>query len=233
MRSYDANTAAYLAGETAIVSHVLIWIAAKNRSTGATESIGFWSGDDHQDFTINGQTRTYYGAGDVLDVPPITYEAGLTVRMHTFGLASLAPEVAMLLRGYEPRLAPVEVHRVLFYSSTGAQAADPHRVLAGWIDEAQIDTPAIGGTGGATITVASSARGLTRTLPICKSDAQLQLRSGDRFRRYADVSGAVDVFWGSKRGRVGGGGSGPSVTPGGGGGGGWRPRDGDDRGGRD
>ena len=205
MRSYDANTAAYLAGETAIVSHVLIWIAAKNRSTGATESIGFWTGDDHQDFMVDGQTRTYYGAGDVLDVPPITYEAGLTVRMHTFGLASLAPEVAMLLRGYEPRLAPVEVHRALFYASTGALAADPHRVLAGWIDEAQINTPEIGGNGGATITIASSARALTRGLPICKSDAQMQKRSGDRFRRYVDVSGAVDVFWGSKRGKTGGG----------------------------
>lgn len=203
MRSYDANTAAYLAGETAIVAHVLIWIVAKNRGTGAAESIGFWTGDDHQAFTIGGVARTYYGAGDVLEVPAMIYEAGLSVRMHTFGLASLAPEVAQALRGYEPRLASVEVHRALFHTSSGALVAEPHRVLAGWIDEAEINTPEIGGQGGATITVASSARGLTRTLPICKSDVQQQLRSGDRFRRYVDVSGSVDVFWGSKRGKVG------------------------------
>ena len=198
------NSAAYLAGETAIVSHVLIWILARNRSTGAQEAIGFWTGDDHQTFVVEGQSRTYFGAGDVLEVPPLTSESGLQVRMHSFGLASLAPEVAMALRGYEPRLAVVEVHRVLFYGSTGAQVADPHRVLAGWIDEAQITTPAIGGQGSATITVASSARALTRTLPICKSDAQQRLRTGDRFRRHVDVSGSVDVVWGARRGKVGG-----------------------------
>lgn len=227
MRTFDSNTAAYLAGETAIVSHVLIWIAAKNRISGAAETIGFWTGDDHQDFVVDGQSRTYFGAGDVLEVPAITYESGLQVRMHSFGLAALAPEVAMALRGYEPRLAAVEVHRVLFYSSTGAQAADPHRVLAGWIDEAQINTPAIGGQGSATISVASSARALTRTLPICKSDAQQRLRSGDRFRRYVDVSGSVDVFWGSKRDKVGrkGGGGRDTVGP-------TLPGHRDDRGGR-
>lgn len=223
MRNFDSNTAAYLAGETAIVAHVLIWILARNRDTGAQESIGFWTGDDHQEFVVDGQSRSYFGAGDVLEVPPITSEAGLQVRMHSFGLASLAPEVAMALRGYEPRLAAVEVHRALFYSSTGAQAANPHRVLTGWIDEAQITTPAIGGQGSATITVASSARALTRTLPICKSDAQQRLRAGDRFRRYVDVSGSVDVVWGSRRAKLGG--SSDTVGP-------TLPGHRDDRGGR-
>lgn len=203
MRSYDSTTAAYLAGQSDIVAHVLLWIAARNRDTGATETIGFWTGDDHQVFTIQGEARTYYGAGDVLEVPPLTYEAGLRVRMHRFGLASLAPEVALMLRGYEPRLAPIDVHRALFYASNGALAADPHRVLSGSIDEAQITVPETGGQGSASITVASSARALTRSLPICKSDAQLQKRAGDRFRRHVDVSGSVEVFWGSKRGRVG------------------------------
>ena len=224
MRNFDSTTAAYLAGETAIVAHVLIWILARNRDTGAQEAIGFWTGDDHQTFVVEGQSRSYFGAGDVLEVPPITSEDGLQVRMHSFGLASLAPEVAMALRGYEPRLAAVEVHRALFYSSTGAQAANPHRVLTGWIDEAQITTPASGDQGSATITVASSARALTRTLPICKSDAQQRLRAGDRFRRHVDVSGSVDVVWGARRGKVGGGGGPGPTTP-------VRPTG--DRGGRD
>lgn len=211
MRSYDTATAAYLAGQTAIVSHVLIWITAKNRSTGVAETIGFWTGDDHQSFTVGGASRLYYGAGDVLDVPPITYEAGVNVRMHTFGLASLSTEVAQALRGYEPRLAPVEVHRALFNANTLALVAPPHAVLTGWIDEATITTPEAGGQGGATITVASAARALTKTLPIFKSDAQQRRRSDDRFRRWVDVSGAVDVFWGSKRGKVGG--ATPTDTP--------------------
>ena len=81
------------------------------------------------------------------------------------------------------------------------------------IDEAQITTPAIGGQGSATITVDSSARALTRTLPICKSDAQQRLRTGDRFRRHVDVSGSVDVVWGARRGKVGGGGGPGPTTP--------------------
>lgn len=211
MRDLDGATFAYFDTRADFVSHVLIWISAKNRSTGATENIGFWTGDDHQSFTIDGGARLYYGAGDVLDVPPLTYEAGLSVRMHTFGLASLSPEVATALRGYEPRLAPVQVHRALFDAATGALVAAPHRVLLGWVDEASIPTPEVGGMGGATITVASSARGLTKTLPAFKSDNQQRRRSDDRFRRYVDVSGAVDVFWGSKRGKVGG--ATPTETP--------------------
>ena len=65
---------------------------------------------------------------------------------------------------------------------------------------------------------------LTRTLPICKSDAQQRLRAGDRFRRHVDVSGSVDVVWGARRGKVGGGGGPGPTTP-------VRPTG--DRGGRD
>lgn len=224
MRNYDPATAAHLGGARDIVAHVLVWITARDRTTGAAESIGFWTGDDHQDFVIAGENRTYFGAGDMLEVPAITAETGLQVRMHSLRLAALAPEVALALRGHEPRLAPVELHRVLYHALTGVQVAEPHRVLAGWIDEAQITTPEIGGQGSATITIASSARALTRTLPICKSDAQQRLRSGDRFRRYVDVSGAVDVVWGAARGKVGGGAATGPTTP-------VRPTG--DRGGRD
>lgn len=199
MREFDANTAGYFAAATGIVSHILFWMIVKNRTTGASEPLGLWTGDDHQSFVVDGETRTYLGAGALMGLPSLIYEAGLDVRNYRFSLASLAPEVAEALRYYEPRLAPVQVHRALFDPMTGALVSNPYRLLVGVVDDVSIVTPEMGGQGAASVSVASSARSLTRALPICKSDEQQKLRGGDRFRRWVDVSGSVDVFWGSKR----------------------------------
>ena len=68
---YDAVTQGQLEERRGTDARVLLWIEAKNRETGLSEVIGFWSGDDHQDFLIDGEIRTYFGAGQVIDVPPI------------------------------------------------------------------------------------------------------------------------------------------------------------------
>lgn len=202
MREFDSNTAGHFATATGIMSHTLFWMVARNRTTGAAEPVGFWTGDDHQTFTVGGVNRTYLGAGGLLGLPALMFEAGLSVRNYTFSMASLAPEVAEALRYYEPRLAPVEVHRALFDAQTGALVSAPYRLLSGIVDDVQIVTPATGGQGSASVSVASSARALTRALPIFKSDEQQKLRGGDRFRRWVDVSGSVDVYWGSKRATI-------------------------------
>lgn len=202
MRSFDGATAAYFAGETDFDTQIPLWITVKDRATGAPYSLGLWTGDDTAAFSIGGIERIYQGAGAVLGLPALTYEPGLSVRNYTFTLAGLAPEVAEALRFYDPRLAPVEVRRACFYPAGGGLVATPYEVLTGFVDEVKINTPQQGGQGSATISVASSARKLTRTLPIYKSDEQQKLRSGDRFRRWGDISGSVDVFWGEKRGTV-------------------------------
>jgi hypothetical protein len=196
MRSYDTATAAQLAGGTDISAHVLIWVTAKDRSTGAAQPIGFWTGDDDQTFVIGGQARLYHGAGAVLQVPVMLYQVGLSVRMHTLRLSSLAPEVVAAIRQYDARFAPCEIHRALFEPGTNALVAEPHRVFRGWVDAVKIATPAKGGRADCSVTLASAARALTRGLPIMRSDATQQLRSGDRFRRFIDLSGTIDVAWG-------------------------------------
>lgn len=201
MRSFDTATAAALAAPS-IVARALVWIRAKDRTTGTEETIGLWTGEDVASFTINGQARTYYGAGALLAIEPIVSQAGLVVQMSRMTLSPLAPEVAQAIRGYEPRLAPVEIHRALFDPDTMGLVAEPHRMFSGWIDEVVLTTPEAGGTATCEVTLASAARGLTRTLPLKKSDESQKRRSGDRFRRYADISAAVDVFWGEKRARV-------------------------------
>jgi len=199
MRLYDSATTSYLSTQIDIVAHGLLWVKARNRDTDETEDLGLWSGDDHQEFVIGGETRLYYGAGNLLNLDEITSQVGLTVRMQRFSLNALTPEVQQLLRGYDPRLAPIELHRALYWPETMNLVAEPHRLFKGYVDEAPISTPPKGGQAKAELVSGSSARSLTIPLALKKSDQTQRLRGGDRFRRYIDVSSQVDVWWGEKR----------------------------------
>lgn len=200
MRNFDAETLAYLNGGD-IHAHLLIWMKAKNRDTGVTESIGFWTGDDHQSFAVSGATRLYYGAGNIIQVPAFSYEVGLGVRIHTLSMSAISDEVAQAIRAYEPRLAPVEIHRVFFDLANGGIVAPPHRVFRGWCDSVSITRPEIGGSATCEVSVASAARALTKSVAQLKSDETQKLRSGDRFRRYSAVAGTIEVLWGEKGGK--------------------------------
>lgn len=199
MRDFDAATLAALQTRDGVRIRILIWITARNRTTGLPEAMGLWTGAQDRTFTIGAANRLYVGAGTVMEVPPIKIAAGLQVRMQRFTLSPLAPEVADLIRTYDARLAPIEIHRALFSTGDGALIASPHLVWRGFVDEAPVRQPEPGGSATCEISAASSARLLTRTLSLRQSDATQQLRSGDRFRRYVDVSGSVDVFWGERR----------------------------------
>jgi|AACY02.3.fsa_nt_gi hypothetical protein len=54
-------------------------------------------------------------------------------------------------------------------------AAEPIRVFRGWVDEVKIRTGEVGGSGEATVTLASAARGLTRVQVGNNLDAHLAL----------------------------------------------------------
>lgn len=203
MRAYDGSTSAYLTAQAGMVARSLIWVVARNRTTGGSETMGLWTGDDHQDFVIGGVTRTYYGAGGVLTLEPITMSVGLAVRMQHLTLAPVAPEVETLIRGYDVRLAPVEIHRALFDPLTRALVAEPLRTFKGWIDSLTLPTPVVGGQAAIEVTLASSARALTRALALKQSDETLRLRApNDGFRRYAVMSGSVETVWGEHRAKA-------------------------------
>lgn len=198
MRSVSPAIAARRAARVAVNAHALVWIQAKNRATGAPETLGLWTGPDHMTFTIRGQARVYYGAGNVLQVPVIQAGLGLEVRSYQLGLAGVSPEIEIGLRGYDARFAPVEIHRAEFDDDDNLLAA-PERVFKGWINDHPIVTPAIGGTATATIDVVSNARQLTRRGHLTKSDQHQRQRGGDRFRRYATLTAAATIYWGDKK----------------------------------
>ncbi|WP_323041583.1 hypothetical protein [Gemmobacter sp.] len=197
MRSYSPATSAYMSARGPIHAHALVWIVARNRTTGAAESIGFWTGDDHASFVIAGSARTYYGAGTTLGVDPIRRGTGLQVRTQRATLSGLSPETQLALRGYDARHARVEIHRAIFDPLTLELVDEPHRLFRGYIDRLKIVTPAKGERGSAEVELASAARALTTPLSRKRSDASLLARAPtDKFRQYASQADAVETSWG-------------------------------------
>ena len=68
-------------------------VAARAACSTLTDAqrVGLWTGADHENFTIGAASRLYYGAGNVVELPQLTFQAGLAVRMHRLGLSPLTP----------------------------------------------------------------------------------------------------------------------------------------------
>ena len=207
MRITDPVLAAHLAARKPVLIRHMLWIAARNRATGAVEGLGLWDGDDHQDIVIDGQTRTYYGAGGLVSIEPIRHATGTDVRRVRATLAPMAPEVAMAIRGYDPRTAPVDIYRQIYDPETMQPVGGPVRRLKGRISEIELTQPAEkdgeSDDAACSITIATGTIEGTRGLALKKSDESQKLRAlpdggQDRFYQYADISGKVPVKWGEE-----------------------------------
>lgn len=173
---------------------------AKNRATGANERLCLWTGDDHQEFTIEGLTDIYYGAGSVMNVSKLKQEIGTNIRRQTVTLSHLTPEVTALLREYEAKGADVKIHTILFSIESDLPVTPALRRFKGWVDRAPIHTPIKGGVSSAKIEMVSHGRKLTRVTPSKKSNEnQRQRNATDAFHQYSGISGLIEIPWGSKR----------------------------------
>ena len=193
---YDAVTQGQLEERRGTDARVLLWIEAKNRETGLPEVIGFWSGDDHQDFLIDGEIRTYFGAGQVIDVPPIIVEPGFQVRNYRVKLPPFTEEVKTLMQTYEPRLARVEIHSCPLDIDSGAPLGTPVRCFKGFLNQAPEERKQ-GDASYTELVMVTNARMLTFGLPLKRSSAELMRRNpDDRGREYIDITGQWTVPWG-------------------------------------
>lgn len=199
MRAFNATEISYLQGREGYVARGLLWLQPRDTATGLRVGLGFWTGEEDATFTIDAASRLYTGGGMLASIDPIVMQSGLIVRMQRVVLRPLFAEVAQLLRGYDPWRAPAEIHRAFYNLTTGALLAEPRRVWKGVIDQAPVQTPAIGGESVVQVSLSSAAESLTRSLTLTRSDAVQSQRGGDRFYRYKDVSGSVPVSWGEIR----------------------------------
>ena len=197
MRTFPAATAAYFASRSAFIGHVLVWLCPRNRDSGATETIGFWTGADHAEFTIRGETRVYFGAGAMLGMDPIRRQTGLKVRSQRITFSQVAPELMMAVRGYDPRHCPVEVHRALFDPAQETLIDEPHMILRGYLDKLKLPTPARGEKGNISFEIATAGRALTKPVSRYRSDATLRARAAnDGFRKYSSLADKGETPWG-------------------------------------
>lgn len=174
---------------------------AENRETGAPERLCLWTGIDHQQFSIDGELDTFYGAGSVLGLSDLTNTVGTGVRSYTLKLAPLATEVATLIRLYEPSGARARVYTGLLSTESGLLIPTAvERKFKGWVDKIKINEPPSGGNGDASVTLVSSARNLTQTTPSRRSDANQKRRApADDMLKYVAASGQVQTPWGTDR----------------------------------
>ncbi len=142
-------------------------------------------------------TRPYRGAGELLQIGRIPRTSDFTVQSLDIDLSQIAPAVQQMVRGYDVRLARVEIHEIVLDTVSRISVDAPKPSFIGIVDDAPIETPAVGEQGSVRFTCRSDAMlMLTRTNPAKSSDAAQQLRSGDRFSRYAGVVQSWDIKWG-------------------------------------
>ena len=200
MRAYDPTTLTHTASASGLVAQILLWVEARDPA-GQPAPVGLWTGEDDRSITVAGQSRPYEGAGELLAIEPITYRQGLDVRLHKVVLSGLGGDTEALLSGTDARLAPSDLYRVIMDVSTREIVGSPHRLIRGWVNELIINTGQISGNdaGKSTVelTLATSARALTRSLALKYADATQQANTpGDGFFRWAAISGQVQVKWG-------------------------------------
>lgn len=208
MRDTDPAVAAQVRSRASVVPRSFVWMKAKNRTSGVVEALGFWNGEDTVTLSVVSgetglpETRTYYGWGKLVNIPAIPLVSDLTVRTVTLTMSHLDPTVQLAVRGYDPRFQPIEIHRGYFDPVTRLLIAPPRSRFLGFVNGAPIENAAKGGEGSLKINCVSHSRSLTKTNPGKRGDGSQRLRNGDRFRRYSDVAGQWEFFWGQKKGKV-------------------------------
>lgn len=197
MRFHGVLTNDYLATPGDRDAQILVRIGCRNRTSGAVEPVGLWTGNQARSFLINGTERTYYGAGSILDVPQITRSIGLDVRLHSIVLSRAHAAVRQLLEVCDPRHASFEMHRALFDTKTGALITEPHLEFEGFFD---VPDGTHGGQSGDEVACkfATIIHQLTKTLPLNYSAASSQ-RADDQILKYAAISGRHQVWWGERK----------------------------------
>lgn len=177
---------------------VFFRFTAKNRQTGADETLCLWTGADAQQFSIGGQLDTFYGAGAIMTIGRLKNEMGTTIRRMSVTLAHLTPEVTNLIRLYNVKRAPVTIWSMLFSTESGLPLTPAVRRFKGYVDKAPITTAEKGGTSSCTVDMFSVSRNLSRRVPSKFSNDNQKLRnSADNMLQYIGVTGLIQVAWGS------------------------------------
>ncbi|MBB3288153.1 MULTISPECIES: hypothetical protein [unclassified Rhizobium] len=206
MKNTSSAFLAALSGarDSALVPRQFVWFTAKALDTGAPVSLGIWTGDEDINISvISGVTglpeaRTYYGASN-LSVGEIARTSDLTVQTVSIKLSQIATAAQQLVRGYDLRLAAVEIHDMAFDIASRQPVSAPEIAFLGLVDGAPIKTPSVGNEGDITIKCVSAAISMLDRPNTVKSSYEGQKRrNGDEWGLYSSTIANWTINWGQK-----------------------------------
>lgn len=204
MRSISINNqlAVSQARDKGIIPRDFFWITVKHLETGDPAPFGFWTGDDTLSVDVmnanSGEIETRVYVGDVgLKIGDIPRVSDLTIQTIEVELSAIAPAVQSVIRGYDARLAKVEVHAGWLDTVSRGIVDLPEIDFLGEVNGAPIETGAAGGESKVTLNIVSDGISmLTRTNPSKRSYEGQKRRGGDEFGLHSNAVKAWRIFWG-------------------------------------
>jgi hypothetical protein len=210
-KDLDTNTvtALGLARTKGIIPRDFVTVRAKDRGTGAIEELCLWTG--HVPVTApvkrpsdgTSDNRDFQAAGAILSIQSIPAGMQTEVRTIRIKLSKLSPAALNIIRSYDAKMAPIEIHRGLFDPDTRQLVSPALCRFDGYINSAPLKTPKVKGEGYIELECVSRSRILTRTSGMLFSLETLKLRAGDLFGKFLDVAGAWRVWWGQEEKELG------------------------------
>lgn len=184
-----------------MVERRLIWVTARDYSTGNPVTGGFWDGRYDMELSVlhpetgAAVSRVYHAGGSLLEIEALGHFSGLDIHPLRVTLSPINTAVEGLLRGYDLRGAPVELHRAWFDYQTRQPLAPAHVWMTGTINRAPLTTAEAGGRARLVYTIVPQTRALTVGNPEILSDTIQSQRSGDRFLRHIATAGTREIPW--------------------------------------
>lgn len=191
-----------------LVARDFLWIVARNRETGAPETVGFWSDVENATLlvldpdTLLPVYRNYYAAGGLIEINEIPAVSVIQVQDIEIKMSQLDELVQQAVRLYDVKQARVEIHRGLFDPDTRNLVAPALVRFVGVVNNLRITTASENSDGGVYLSCVSHTQELTRANPATRSHEDQKTRNAsDFFFQDTAVVGDWELDWGAVNGK--------------------------------
>ncbi len=207
VRVLDVATQSAIRDRRAVVPRNFVLVGPVTPIAGGSpKTFGFTDfGEDVATNIVDGLTgstvsHTFYGDNrPIVGMDSMPLRLGVEIDNVRVTLAHLHPQVQDLVRAYNCRNAPVQIHRGWLSPDSMLLVAEPRCRRLGQINGTPIETPAKGGEGSIVLTIVSQSRELTRTNPAKASQEFYARRSGDLWGQYTGTAGQWSIWWGEEK----------------------------------
>lgn len=203
MRSYPTAITDQLALKNVGVRDLLSITVRSRSDVDTTQTFRFWSGSHDKSidvidpFTGSSESRTFEAAGANIQMSAISYTSGLVVTPLTIQFSRISDRMGTVLRTWDPRLAPVEVHRVYLNPESLQPIATAQPKFIGFVDENPETIPEPGNEGSWEVVCVPHTQELLRVNPATRSDSDQRRRGAtDNFYRHTADVGQWEMWWG-------------------------------------